>query len=45
MSILDAGLERGHPLTEWFLGHGAATALLGCIAFWATLSVSLYFIL
>jgi len=44
MAILDAGLERSHPLSDWVRFHGAATALMGCIAFWATLATSLYFI-
>lgn len=44
MAIVYADIERHNPVVGWFTSHGAATALMGCAAFWI-LVASLCFIL
>lgn len=36
---------RKHTLEGWFMEHGVATALAGCVVFWMVVGISLYFAL
>lgn len=37
--------ERKNTVEVWIMEHGAASAVVGCVLFWLTLGVSLYFVL
>jgi len=37
--------DRNASLNGWIVDHGVATALGGCLVFWLTIAVTLYFAL
>lgn len=44
MAVIDSGMERHPPFIGWFASHGAATALMGCVAFWIAFAAALYLV-
>jgi hypothetical protein len=37
--------DRNAPLEAWIMEHGAAAAIVGCMLFWLTLGITVYFAL